>query len=49
MKEDFRFIKNPISGKWVIIAPKRSKRPTVAKGTEPICPFCLGHEGLTPP
>src|SRR3989304_10537469 len=49
MKEDFRFIKNPVSGKWVIIAPKRSNRPTVAKGTEPICPFCLGHEGLTPP
>ena len=49
MKNRFKFLKNPVSGKWVILSPQRAKRPTVAKGTEPICPFCLGHENLTPP
>ena len=49
MRGGFKFVKNSVSGKWVIIAPKRKKRPTVAKGTEPVCPFCLGHEYLTPP
>ncbi len=45
-----------ISGRWVIIATNRAKRPdmmsvtrvsTVAK--EKSCPFCEGHEFLTPP
>ncbi len=42
---DFEFLQNPISKKWIILAPRRSKRPDVAKGTEPICPFCVGREG----
>lgn len=42
---DFQFLQNPISKKWIILAPRRSKRPDVAKGTEPICPFCFGREG----
>lgn len=42
---DFQFLQNPISKKWVILAPRRAKRPNVAQGTEPICPFCLGREG----
>jgi len=42
---DFQFLKNPISKKWVISAPRRAKRPDVAKGMEPVCPFCPGKEG----
>ena len=42
----FQFIENPISKKWTILAPRRAKRPDVAKGTEPVCPFCIGREGL---
>ncbi len=41
---DWQFLQNPLSKKWVILAPRRSKRPDVAKGTEPVCPFCLGRE-----
>ena len=40
---------NPVTKKWVIIAAKRAKRPDVARGTEPVCPFCVGHEDMTPP
>lgn len=40
---DFKFIEDSISGKWVISAPKRSKRPNESKGTEPKCPFCPGE------
>ena len=49
MNEKFEFLKNNISGKWVIISPSRAKRPDVSNGTEPVCPFCFGNEGLTPP
>ena len=41
---DFTFLQNPLSKKWVILAPRRAKRPDIAKGAEPICPFCLGRE-----
>ena len=41
---DFKFIQNPVSKKWVISAPRRAKRPDEAKGTEPVCPFCVGRE-----
>jgi UDPglucose--hexose-1-phosphate uridylyltransferase len=40
---DFQFLKNPLSKKWVISAPRRAKRPDVANGTEPSCPFCPEH------
>jgi len=49
MKEPFQFLKNPSTGRWVILAPERNKRPNVAKGSEPPCPFCAGREDLTPP
>jgi UDPglucose--hexose-1-phosphate uridylyltransferase len=49
MKQKIEYLKNTVSGKWVILAPQRKKRPRFAKGTEPICPFCPGHEHLTPP
>jgi UDPglucose--hexose-1-phosphate uridylyltransferase len=46
--------KDPIMGRWVIIATERAKRPTDFK-TEPqrtsaqFCPFCEGNEEHTPP
>src|SRR3954467_5203794 len=47
--------RDPVTGRWVIISTERQKRPddfqfervTVA-GREQ-CPFCPGHEGMTPP
>lgn len=35
---DFSFIKSS-SGKFVILAPKRAKRPDQSNGTEPVCHF----------
>lgn len=43
---DFKFVENPFSGKWIISAPRRAKRPDIAKGEEPACPFCPGRELL---
>jgi UDPglucose--hexose-1-phosphate uridylyltransferase len=42
--------KDPISGRWVIIATDRAKRPHQhgSTATEP-CPFCPGNEAMTPP
>ncbi len=46
--------KDPIIGRWVIIATERAKRPS-AYGTkieprkEGFCPFCTGNESHTPP
>ncbi|MCA9417170.1 MAG: galactose-1-phosphate uridylyltransferase [Candidatus Omnitrophica bacterium] len=46
--------KDPITGRWVIIASERSKRPkefdTLRADPLPgVCPFCYGNESLTPP
>ncbi len=41
---DFQFLKNPTSNKWVILAPRRSKRTNVGKKPDLICPFCIGRE-----
>jgi len=48
--------KDPITGRWVIIATDRARRPSdfirqaVSKPTAPrLCPFCPGHEQKTPP
>ncbi|MHB8417563.1 MAG: galactose-1-phosphate uridylyltransferase [Myxococcales bacterium] len=46
--------KDPIVGRWVIIAPERAQRPSEYQRDEPkrsggLCPFCPGHEQLTPP
>ncbi len=46
--------KDPIMGRWVIIATERAKRPTDFQGEaqEPsggFCPFCEGNEDKTPP
>jgi UDPglucose--hexose-1-phosphate uridylyltransferase len=47
--------KDPITGRWVIIATERAKRPTdfvrekvEIRGTG-FCPFCTGNETKTPP
>ena len=47
--------KDPVSGRWVIISTDRRKRPhdfrferAVSLGREQ-CPFCPGHEAMTPP
>jgi UDPglucose--hexose-1-phosphate uridylyltransferase len=47
--------KDPIVGRWVIIAHERAKRPRDFRGEAQAqadrgpCPFCEGHEGQTPP
>ncbi len=47
--------KDPVTGRWIIISTDRSKRPHDFQVTHvhPIgreaCPFCPGHEELTPP
>ena len=47
--------KDPIIGRWVIIATERSKRPDQFSGqaedayVEKPCPFCEGSESHTPP
>ncbi|UCB56640.1 MAG: galactose-1-phosphate uridylyltransferase [Candidatus Omnitrophota bacterium] len=46
--------KDPITGRWVIVFTDKPRRPkdfeieADRKGTGP-CPFCYGHEGMTPP
>jgi UDPglucose--hexose-1-phosphate uridylyltransferase len=44
--------RNPVSGKLVIVAPARAQRPAGEKragDVSPQCPFCEGHEAMTPP
>lgn len=41
---DFKFVQDVVSKKWVVSAPRRAKRPDIAKGEEPPCPFCPGNE-----
>lgn len=47
--------KDIITGRWVIIATERSKRPQDFRSEQPngpsgrFCPFCEGHETKTPP
>lgn len=41
---DFEFLQNSVSKKWIVLSPRRARRPDVAHGAEPVCPFCLGRE-----
>jgi len=44
--------KDPVFGRWVIIASERALRPNefrTAPGAVHSCPFCAGNEKLTPP
>ena len=48
------FRKDPITGRWVIIASGRAKRPRhfsqdSAAAKSLACPFCAGNEAMTPP
>lgn len=46
---DFRFINIPSLENWIILAPKRAKRPDVeGKSAKKICPFCVGNEARDP-
>src|SRR5688500_10146773 len=46
--------KDPVTGRWVIISTERRKRPTdfrlesVSVTPDEGCPFCEGHEHMTP-
>ena len=46
--------KDPVTGRWVIISTERRKRPSdfrlepVHVSPDPACPFCEGHEHMTP-
>jgi UDPglucose--hexose-1-phosphate uridylyltransferase len=46
--------KDPITGRWVITSTERRKRPSdfrlesVHPTPDPSCPFCEGHERMTP-
>lgn len=51
------FRRDPVTGRWVVIAPERSRRPMGLEGAEPRhrangerkpCPFCPGQEHETP-
>jgi UDPglucose--hexose-1-phosphate uridylyltransferase len=46
--------KDYILDRWVLIATERAKRPSdfkskVSSNNQSSCPFCLGHENMTPP
>jgi len=41
---DFEFLQNPLAKNWVILSPRRAKRPDIANGLEPLCPFDVGKE-----
>jgi UDPglucose--hexose-1-phosphate uridylyltransferase len=47
--------KDPVTGRWVIISTERIKRPSdfhlerAAVLRDDHCPFCMGHEAMTPP
>lgn len=41
---DFKFLEDAVSKKWVVFAQRRAKRPDIAKGPSPLCPFCIGRE-----
>ncbi|MEK7559492.1 MAG: hypothetical protein AAB521_04260 [Patescibacteria group bacterium] len=45
---DFKFVQDKASGKWIVLAPRRAKRPDVAKEASPLCPFCVGMEKEEP-
>lgn len=44
--------RDPLIGRWVLVAPERSRRPNDFRSSGGLispCPFCPGHEAETPP
>jgi UDPglucose--hexose-1-phosphate uridylyltransferase len=47
--------KDPVVGRWTLVAPERADRPNALVRALPdrddsaSCPFCPGHEAMTPP
>lgn len=47
--------RDPVTGRWVIISVERARRPVdsaavaMPADSSDDCPFCPGHEGVTPP
>lgn len=41
---DFKFLQNPLTKNWVVLAPRRAKRPDEAKDNLSFCPFCPGEK-----
>jgi UDPglucose--hexose-1-phosphate uridylyltransferase len=47
--------KDPVVDRWIIVAPERAERPNALVRALPdqddraSCPFCPGHEAMTPP
>jgi UDPglucose--hexose-1-phosphate uridylyltransferase len=56
-KDSSELRRDPVSGRWVIVATERGKRPTdfrferhsATTADAEACPFCEGHEPMTPP
>jgi UDPglucose--hexose-1-phosphate uridylyltransferase len=57
MTDEPEFRRDPVSGRWAVVAPERSQRPMGLEGAEPRhrrngerqpCPFCPGQEHETP-
>lgn len=57
MSEEPEFRRDPVCGRWAVVAPERSRRPMTLEGAEPRhrsngerwpCPFCPGQEVDTP-
>lgn len=45
---EYHFLKQENSGGWVILSPRRAKRPDASSEQIKICPFCPGRESLDP-
>ncbi|OIP57582.1 MAG: hypothetical protein COX79_02330 [Candidatus Levybacteria bacterium CG_4_10_14_0_2_um_filter_36_16] len=45
---DYKFVNIPSLENWVILAPKRSKRPDIHEKKKKLCPFCVGNEKKDP-
>ena len=41
--------RNLITGEPILFAPERAARPNAFNDDAPVCPFCPGNEGMTPP
>ncbi len=46
-----KFVPDIKTQRWIVIAPTRVDRPDehVTEVKKPVCPFCSGNEGMTPP